>query len=253
MSWCDKLASTPTVGLRFATGHKSSDKILDALSPLLDSWVDDKHNVTIERQETFTVQLSTEEGFTYAVDPNRISVDFKHRWKIKPRSGGTPTAELTTAPRPFTEILPEVASKAIEVAGLINGSRPRTLLRIGIVATTTVAQSDAPPGVLRLLSFISKPWQTSLDFFDIHIAGDLGRTDDYSDRCLHLLKKSEDDNPDDLILIKLDWQRIFSTNKITSSDVLKKYVLSAQESALAYFEDVAEGSRFDEKLISIPA
>ena len=35
MTWCDKLASTPVVGLKLEWGYASGNKILDCLSPVL--------------------------------------------------------------------------------------------------------------------------------------------------------------------------------------------------------------------------
>jgi len=40
MSWCDKLASTPSVGLKFDYHFGPSSDILDVLTPILDPLVD---------------------------------------------------------------------------------------------------------------------------------------------------------------------------------------------------------------------
>lgn len=254
MSWCDKLASTPTVGLRFSLNHKSSDKLLDALAPLLDSWAEgNRLKYSMEKQDSFSVTFTNDEGFTYSVDQYRFYVEFKHRWRITPRSGGAPVAKLISESKPFTELLPQAADRVIEMASAVNGARPRNLMRIGIVSSTTVALDEAPPGAIRLIKLINKPWETTTEFFDIQLTGEISKTDDFTDRCVHSLQKAEDNNPDNLMSIKLDWQRIFKEGKVSTSDVLKKYVGSARADALRYFEDFAEGSRFDEQLLNDPA
>ena len=98
---------------------------------------------------------------------------------------------------------------------------------------------------------MSRPWKDSLDFFDFQITAALNTTDDQYDRCIHRLTKPEE-NPDKLLTITLDWQREFRAAKPMTSEVVKKYLTSAQTRALEYFEDVAEGGRFDEQLVGNP-
>jgi hypothetical protein len=51
------------------------------------------------------------------------------------------------------------------------------------------------------------------------------------------------------MLLNFDWQREFTTGHSITSKSLKDIMDAAETAALKYFEDVAEGRRFDEKLI----
>jgi hypothetical protein len=248
-SWCNKLASTPSVGFRFKASYYSGDAILHSLAPLLNSWAKPmKPGFTIQVHESFRIQLISDDGFLYAFDHDRMSVEFRHRLKIKAQSGGPPTAELISQPRPFTELLPEVANRAIEAIELVYGAKIRTLERIGVVSTTSIAGDEAPPGIKRLLNYFGQPWNNELDYFDINMAGLIEKTEDYTDRCIHSLKRPE--NKEELMSIKFDWQRTFSAGKNATSDVLKKQASVAQEAALKYLEEIGEGNRLDEYINS---
>src|ERR1700745_3174961 len=75
VSWCDKLAATPTVGFRVDYHYEPLDTVLRALYPMLNKWVDgDKARFTVEKREpTFTVNLNLhQDGFIYSVEPTRI-------------------------------------------------------------------------------------------------------------------------------------------------------------------------------------
>jgi len=89
MSWCDKLASTPTIGFRLTTHFAPIETILDALSPILDAFGEgDAKNVTLDQSQTFfSTGFTTNEGFRYSADENKISVAFNHRVRFKPVSG----------------------------------------------------------------------------------------------------------------------------------------------------------------------
>src|SRR5262245_18091342 len=165
MSWCDKLASTPMVGLLFVLRHQSSDSILDALAPLFDSWVDGrKQRFSIEKQEPFKVEFATDDGFHYVVNQQRVTVEFRYGWRVKRQSARAPVPQLQSEPRLFTALLPRVAERAIEAANFIYGARPPSPDRIGVVSITNVAENDAPPGILRLVEFIQRPWGKQVNY-----------------------------------------------------------------------------------------
>jgi hypothetical protein len=249
LSWCDKLASTPAFGLRFSPHHQSGDSIVQAISPILDACAKPhQQGFNIERHDSFGFQFSTNDGFQYSFDSRRMFVEFKHRMHVKPQSGGPPTAELLSTPRPYTDLLPDVVTRTLEAFSLLTSGRSRPLERIGIVSTTFVAENEVPPGIARLISYVAKPWGTDLPHYQIMIGATIRKTDDYEDRCIHSLVKSED--PDQLLTIKFDWQRFFSTPKPALVDSLKKQADVAARDALDYFEVLAEGSIFDERIIS---
>jgi hypothetical protein len=71
MSWCDKLASTPTVGFAL-TPHFAFGSLVDAFAPILDRLVDRFRNPTFVVNETAQSNawsFTTEDGFYYGVEP----------------------------------------------------------------------------------------------------------------------------------------------------------------------------------------
>ncbi len=171
MTWCDKLAATPSVGFKFDYHYASSTAILDALAPVLDKLVDaekvkfaltERPKFTINRQDPFAIELTTDDGFHYGVDPSRVWVEFQHRMRIKPVSGGPPVAELISRPAPFSELLPQVSDQLMDAARLIPGIDKRTLTRVGVVASAFVDEQDLPPGMARFIQYLGRPWKGPL-------------------------------------------------------------------------------------------
>lgn len=250
-SWCDKLASVPTVGFRLLPHYASGDAIIDGLSPILNRMADIvKPSFQVVQQTSFDFQFQVDNGFHYAIEPTKAVVSFRHRMKAKPTSGGPPIMEMMSSPLPYTTLLQEATRRVIEVAPLLPGRKGgRVLQRVGIMSITTVDKEEAPPGIVRFIEYVGRPWNTSPEFFEITVASDLGGTGKgWKDRCIHTLKKSEE--AESLLTIQLDWQREYEAEKALTEDALKPLLANCSADALKYFEDVAEGSRFDEELIS---
>jgi hypothetical protein len=248
-SWCDKLASVPTVGFRLDPHYASSDAILDSLTPMLNPlFQDEKARFSVGHQTSFEVRIETEEGFQYAVDPIKTTVAFRHRMRAKNVSGGPPTMEMLSKPLPFTVLLPEVFKRLVNMTLVAPGSKNREIVRVGVISTTAVGEDQMPPGIARFIEYIGRPWNGSAKQYDIQILSNLQSASGFQDRCIHAVKKTED--PDQLIAVTLDWQRLFDVGHPIDQAKLEDIAAKAERSALAYFEDVAEGKRFDEKLIS---
>ena len=250
-SWCDKLASVPTVGLRLSPHFGSSNSIIDSLSPILDRQMKgDAVTFQVTQQTSFDIQFQTDQGFHYAVETSRLAVSFRHRMRAKPTSGGPPIMEMLSHPLPFTTLLEEAIDRLIETAPLLpSGKASRSMIRVGIMSTTTVDMEEAPPGIIRFIEYVGRPWKNSPEHFGILVMSELGSSSKgWKDRCIHTLKKSED--KDSLLSIQLDWQRVYEAERHITQDVLKPLMANCRDDALKYFEDVAEGSRFDEELIA---
>lgn len=250
-SWCDKLASVPTVGLQLLPHYASGDAIIDSVSSVFDRLgSEDKPAFQVTQQASFELQFQTDQGFHYAIEPMKCVVSFRHRMRAKPTSGGPPIMEMLSSPLPFTMLLQEASDRLIEVAPLLPGRKGgRVLRRVGVMSVTNVEREEAPPGIIRFLEYLGRPWNTSLEIFEVTVTAELGSSDrGWKDRCIHTLKKSEE--PGALLTIQLDWQRMYETERALTEDVLKPLLANCSADALKYFEDVAEGSRFDEKLIS---
>jgi hypothetical protein len=249
LSWCDKLASVPTAGFKLDPHFASSDSIIDCLSSVLDPQMrGDRTTFTVLQQSTFDFQFQTDAGYHYSIDATRAVVAFRHKLRTKATSGGPPIMEMLSQPQPYTKLLREVSDRLLEATVLLAGTKKRTVTRIGIMATTTVAVEEAPPGIERFIHYIGRPWRTSTDHFNINVLADLKSEDGWKDRCIHMVNKPED--PEQLMTVTLDWQRVFTTPKPITTDAFAPIMQDCQKSALAYFEEVAEGSLFDEKLIS---
>src|SRR4051812_11471080 len=66
VSWCDKLASTPTVGIALDSHVAPSETLLAALAPVLDKWTDGNAlNFTVDNISVFTVTITSNSGFKY--------------------------------------------------------------------------------------------------------------------------------------------------------------------------------------------
>jgi hypothetical protein len=251
LSWCDKLASTPTIGFRFSPHFASGDALLDAFSPLLDPLVDgNKVRFTIEQHVSQAITFNTEDGFKYQADQWKLSVGFNHRPKIKLISGGPPVMELLSRPMPYTKLVPTVADKLVAAALLLPNIQKRTVERVGIVAVTPVAEDDIPPGIARFIRYVGRPWK-HLDHFSLSITADLEETSTSSDRCIHTITKPED--PDQLMTLQFDWQRLFKSGRPTTDKIMRELLDNAEKTSSKYFEDLAEGSMFDEDLIGTKA
>jgi hypothetical protein len=248
-SWCDKLASVPGAGFGIDAHFASSDAILDAVSSITDELFDDpKVLFSLTHQTTFDVRFSTEQGFNYSVEPSKIAVEFKHRMRPRAISGGPPVMEMLSRPLPYTELLPEVVKKLIHLGTLIPKSRERNVTRIGIISTTAVAEEEAPPGISRFIEYMGRPWGGSLETYQMQVNAEISKGQGPYDRCHHTIIKTED--KDALLTVTLDFQRVFSSGIPIRADELKDASDRVQTAALKYFEDVGEGRRFDEEIIS---
>ncbi|WFU23142.1 hypothetical protein QA649_34440 [Bradyrhizobium sp. CB1717] len=244
MSWCDKLASVPTVGLTFDFHFASTDELLSSMTPILDKLVlNNKPTFEIEKLEVFAVTINTHEGFKYAVEPSKASVAFNHRMRPKAVSGGAPTMEMLSKPLPFTELLPAVSDRLIEMAVALPGPKGRSFTRYGVVTTTPVDEDELPPGIKKLIAHFGKPWGGLSDSFGIRTCASLTKTSSYYDRCIHTLARSED--PNELMTIGFDYQRTFTNGQPISQAALKDAAEGTERAALKYFEELAEGNRFD--------
>jgi len=250
LSWCDKLASVPTAGIALSP-HFAVGKLVDSFTPILDPLVDSFRVPRFsfgEQQQGTGFSFSTEDGFVYGADATKLSVGFQHRMKVKLISGAAPVMEMLSNPLPYTKLLPVVSERLVEASQLLPEIANRKLFQAGIVATTSVAIEDVPPGVSRLIQYMGRPWGGELISYNYSIVSEITATDDWKDKCQHTVIKQED--PEKLLTLVFDFHRTFAAPQSSSRQSLKSIVSSCGESALEYFEDLAEGNRFDEHIIS---
>ena len=126
-SWCDKLASTPTLGFRLTSHFAPQAILLNALSPILDRATEtEAKNVTMDTSQPFGVTVNTHDGFQYSINESQVSVAFRHRAKLRPVSGGPPVMEnaFETAAvhhLPVLDTDPEAEERAKQRAAKLEG------------------------------------------------------------------------------------------------------------------------------------
>jgi len=235
--------------LKFDYHYVSGGSILTALAPLVNKWVDgDKQLFSIDHQDSLSIILTTENGFRYTFDSSKAVVEFKHRLKAKAVSAGPPVLEMLSHALPFTKLLPEVSRRLVEATSLVAQKKARSLQRVGVISTTIVTEDEAPPGIRRFLEYVGRPWKASLDDYNLRLIAPISQTSKWTDQCIHQMWKTEES--EGLCTLIFDWQRVFPTPKSVSMESLKETIDSAADSALEYFEDLAEGNRFDVQLLS---
>jgi hypothetical protein len=112
----------------------------------------------------------------------------------------------------------------------------------------TVSAEEMPPGMTRFITYVSRPWKGAVPYYGLQVTAQLTDDQRWSDRCIHNLTYLEND-PEQLIRLNFDWQRLLKIGRAITSDSVTELIKEASESAMRYFEDVAEGNLFDEELI----
>jgi hypothetical protein len=118
LSWCDKLASTPGIGVRLTPYFASGDSIIDGLSKsVLNAQTEGANfepRFTVDAVTPFGLNFSTNDGYVYQVDHRGLVVSFNYRIRAEPSSAGPPTMKLLSEPAPYSKLLPIVAEKMVE-------------------------------------------------------------------------------------------------------------------------------------------
>jgi hypothetical protein len=249
LSWCDRLASVPTVGFALTPNFAILDAI-GSFAPILNPLVDQYRNPTfsMDQPQSGGLSITTKNGFVYSVDHSRFSVSFQHRMKATAVSGGPPTMEMLSEALPFTELLAQVSTRLIEAARLLPKLSERKIFQVGVVSVTRVAVADVPPGITKFIEYLGRPWDNNLAAFGFDVVSDFGETENWTDRCQHKLTLPED--TEELMTLSFDFQRRFKTGQTSSEAQMKTLLNKCSEDALQYFERLAEGDMFDEHIIS---
>jgi hypothetical protein len=248
LTWCDKLASTPAIGFGLDSHLLPSASILAALAPVFNKWVDgEKINFTMNKLDAFGFEITSNDGFQYGVDHSRIFIEFIHRMRMKVVSAGPPVAELTSTPLPYSTLFSEISRRLIEATMLLPGLENRKVTRIGVVSTTALDDAVMPPGIARLVKYMSRPWQGNLQQYHFELVSELRKGSGTLDKCIHTLRKPDD--PDQPTTVRFDWQRSLDPSRAVHADILRDLLRGAETAAMAYFEELAEGNRFDEDIL----
>lgn len=248
MIWCDKLACTPGAGFRLSPYVVSGAAWIDALTPMLSKLVKGETlDFNVDRNNPFDVAFTTNDGFQYGCEAAKVFVDFMYNMALKSTSAGPPVAQLLSTPAPYSKLLPELAQRLADVTLVAPNAKNRTILRVGIITTTNVSYEEAPPGIVRFIKYMARPWGKIGEGYQFQVTGVLHQDSSRLDQCIYTVTKSQ--QTEDLLVIKLDWQRYFTIGRAITQDSVSEILSTAQKAALQHFEDIGEGSRFDEEII----
>jgi len=244
MSWCDNLGSTPSIGFQLDWHSLPSDILLGALSPIVDRMVlGDEQRFSIDLKDPLRLTFTSFDGFQYGLEPSRIYVSFIHRASIRTGIGGIPALVPSSKIATYTHLLSEVETCLFDAMTIINKLKTRRLTGIGVVSTTLTDESELPPGIRRFLSYASNPWSGSLEALTFQAQSVLEKKEHYYHQCNHTIIKSRKE--DDPIQVIFDYQRIYEKHQDIDSNRLRTATDELKRIALDYFEQLAQGDRFD--------
>jgi hypothetical protein len=235
----------PSVGFGLDWHFQTGDAILASLTSLLDPLVKDQRaEFNVARPEQFSVTINRNDGYIFGVEPAKAFVSFQHLMRPKAVSGGLPVMEMASRQMPYSDLLSHVWRLLIDLTLTIPSGPRRSVTRVGVVTSTVVADNDAPPGIRRFVESIGRPWEHGTESFSVQITSILDKTPKWVDKCIHSVTRPE--QPDQMLRLSFDWHRTFESGRRLRRDILESISREAQVNALAYFEDLAEGSRFNE-------
>lgn len=240
-SWCDKLTSVPTVGIAFDWQFMPSSELLSAIAPILNSTFQGNPPFHITKQDAASFTLSTQSGYSIAIEPGKLAIAFTHNLQAKAVSGGLPTVEYLSVALPFSRILEYEIDLLIKICEKLPGFGRRTLHRIGIMSTTVVDLQDAPPGIRDYIEYAVLPWGSIELPFNLAFSGFIRKDKAWRERCLHTF--IQQDGEDDLLSITVDWQRLFTEQKRLGDTPLRPQLVGCVAAAMQYHEELAEGQR----------
>ncbi len=244
VTWCDKLASQPSIGLLLDPFYGGNETVLTRIAPLFEKWGTlEKPGFQVSVPDIFKVDVQRDDGFHYSFDATKAAVQFQHRMKFRPVSGGLPVAELISSPQVFTSLLDTASRELVEFTLQLPEIGRRAVRRVGVVSTTAVSEEDLPPGIQRLVEYVARPWPGGMETYNFNMTTKLYEHENYWDRCIHSLVLPEDE--DALLTLRFDWQRILKKKQVASRRELDRLCASAIEDALSYFEELAVGNAFD--------
>jgi len=247
MSWCDKLGSTPSIGYQLDWHALPTDILLNALSPVLDRMVSgDEQRFSIDLKEALKLTFTSYDGFQFGFEPSKIFVGFTHRAELRTGSGGIPTLILSSKPSAYTSLLAEIQQYLLDAMESVNRLKPRRLTGIGVVSTTSAMQDEIPPGIQKLLTYVGNPWSGKLQALTFQAQTILDENNEYSHRCIHTIIKTQKE--DDPVQLVFDCQRVYRKPQDTDTNRLRAATEGLKTFALDYFEQLAQGDRFDDVL-----
>jgi len=246
MVWLDSLLAVPAIGVRISPDFKEIFDFQRRLEGFLDFLVNEEkfgiEKLEIKSQGIWGYSVSIQKtGFSFVLTPNDIIGQYAYEIGQIPKPGGLPTFQLPET-MPYSQLLEKISTHVQKVFALIKDLRGFRFDRIGIVANVGSDKESLPPGVLKWIENLSKPWGTltkseSLLLAKLHENEEGG----YRDQCHHIVK-FDDTTPETGIRFTLDWQRVFEGSiPISEGKGLSGNLTSCKNEALTYFQRFGEG------------
>jgi len=237
MSWLDRVIAVPTIGVRFRPWFKSVDHYVAALEPMFEEL---EPNGTAEVQgQVASISFNTKRGLSGKVDSEDIIVNFSYRPVVKENPGAVPFLDYRGPVERYTELLENVEELMGTVCRALLKA-PRQVMRIGVVAEARLDRRSPPPGVDKFVAHLGRPWQNGLSEYNANVSAVLDRGDGAFTRCHHTTVFQEAQE-NDVLQLKLDWQRVFEPKREYEAERLIQEVAAARASALDYFESFGRG------------
>jgi hypothetical protein len=207
--------------------------------PLLDSW-DSKGVAFLVKQATPPIGLVIETAASSIIRlfPDSVVVEFKYTFEIDPWRPPEPLLQ-----RPYSELLEEIARTMREVVEALADRAPLHINRVGIVATTQMSPTSAPPGVQRMLTHYEGAWAGVTRSIDTNILVSTEPNGNGNDQCHHRLQldRTKQPQPANNLELSLDWQRFWPDEKTFTAAAAQTCITSGVRDALSYFQRVGEG------------
>ena len=246
MIWLDTLLAVPVVGIRMIPDFKELFEFQKRIGNFLDYLKKDKElekgNIDIRPKEIWGYSISVlKTGFSFTLTPKDIIGQYSYEIKEVTRPGSLPTFEPPETIA-YSQLLEKTLTYVQVFLALIKDLKGFQFDRIGIVANVGSDKESFPPGVLRWLEHLSKPWGTLTKSESLLLANLQENNEaQYRDQCHHVVK-FDDTTPEVGVRITLDWQRVFEI-PISMSDieVLPRTLLSCKDEARKYFQNFGEG------------
>lgn len=246
MIWLDTLLAVPVVGIHINPEFKEVFEFQKRIGNFLDYLRKDKAlekgNIEIKAEEIWGYSISVRKtGFSFTLTPNDIIGQYSYEIKQITQPGSLPTFEPPETIA-YSQLLEKTLSYIQEFITLIKDLKGFQFERIGIVANVGGDKESLPPGVLRWLKHLSKPWGTLIKSQSILLAKlQENKEAQYRDQCHHIVN-FDDTIPEAGVRFTLDWQRFFE-KPVSMSDmnVLPANLLSCKNEALNYFQNFGEG------------
>jgi hypothetical protein len=239
MIWLDRVLAVPTVGFSWKPELYTEHDAFTNLRSLFDKW--SKEGEVHIKQAEFTFTFETKSGFNFTVGIDKAVVEFQYRFEPKERPGLLPVFPQLD-PKNYSELLESTVHQAGDFVDQALGNRRRTLIRVGIVASTRIDGESPPPGVDLYVKHLQSPWRAPLIRCEANLTSLLHEDQKTRDQCHHRLNfnQADDDKKNDFRFV-LDWQRVMLTPVDLKSGTSRQHLQSSASSALDYFEKFGKG------------